>query len=63
MIRNIFGNNITLDKVDKKKESKTTPDVNVKISAYDKNVQLITNDNPEVKSPQDEPTQRIHMSV
>jgi len=27
----IFVNNITLDKVDKKKESKTTPDVHVKI--------------------------------
>ena len=31
-----FVNNITLDNVDKKKESKTTPNVNLKISAYDK---------------------------
>ena len=37
----ILVNNITLDKVDKKKESKTTPNVNVKISAYDKFVQLV----------------------
>ena len=29
----IFANNITLDKVDNKKESKTTPNVNVNISA------------------------------
>ena len=33
--KNMFVNNFKLDKVDKKKESKTTPHVNVKISAYD----------------------------
>ena len=49
--KHIFVNNI---KLDKKKESKTTPHVNVKISAYDKVVQLITNDNKEVKPPQEE---------
>jgi hypothetical protein len=37
--------NIKSDKVDKKKESKTTPRVNPKISAYDRVVQLVTSDN------------------
>ena len=34
--KNRFVNNLKLDRVDEKKESKTTPHVNVKISAYDK---------------------------
>ena len=58
--KTIFANNI---KLDKKKESKTTPHVNVKISAYDKVVQLVTHDNKEIKPPQEEPKQRVHMSV
>ena len=58
--KNMFVNNI---KLDKKKESKTTPHVNLKISAYDKGVQLVTNDNKEVKPPQEEPNKRVHMSV
>ena len=53
----MFVHNITLDKVDKKKESKTTPHVNTKISAYDRVVQLVTNDNTEVKAPQEEQKQ------
>ena len=61
--KNIFVNNIKLDKVDKKKESKTTPHVNTKISAYDRVVQLVTNDIPEVKPPQEEQKKRVHMSV
>ena len=44
--KHIFVNNI---KLDRKKESKTTPHVNVKVSAYDKVVQLVTNYNTEVK--------------
>lgn len=75
---NIFVNHIKLDKVDKKKESKTTPHVNTKISAYDRIVQLVTNDRsgvsdptergtasfvPEVKPPQEEQKKRVHMSV
>ena len=36
-------------KVDKKKESKTTPHVSTKISAYDRVVQIVTNDNNEIK--------------
>ena len=32
----MFVNNLKLNKVDKKKESKTTPHVSVKLSAYDK---------------------------
>ena len=55
-----FVNNLTLDK---KRESKTTPRVNVKISAYDKIVQLVTHDNPEANSPQGEPQEKVHMSV
>ena len=60
---NIFVSNITLDEVDKKKESKTTPHVNTKISAYDRVVQLVTNDNSEVKPPQEEQQQIVHISV
>ena len=52
--KNMFVNHITLDKVDKKKESKTTPRVNTKKSAYDRVVQLVTNYNTEVKAPQEE---------
>ena len=44
--KNIFVNTI---KVDKKKESKTTPHVSTKISAYDRVVQIVTNDNIEIK--------------
>ena len=45
--KNIFVNTI---KVDKKKESKTTPHVSTKISAYDRVVQIVTNnDNNEIK--------------
>ena len=41
--KNMFVNDIKLDRVDKKKESKTTPNVNVKISAYYIVFQLGTN--------------------
>jgi hypothetical protein len=80
--KNIFVNNIKLDKVDKKKESKTEvrgghatptrstpkgrfapPHVNTKISAYDRVVQLVTNDSSEIKPPQEEQKKRVHMSV
>ena len=50
----MFLSNIKLDKVDRKKASKTTPHVNTKISAYDRVVQSVTNDNSEVKPPQEE---------
>ena len=50
-------------KFDKKKESKTTRHVNVKISAYDKVVQLVTNHNTGVKPPQERQHKRVHMSV
>ena len=61
MIRNIFFvNNI---KLDEKKESKTTPRENVKISADNKVVQVVTNNSTEVKPPQEEPHTRVHMSV
>ena len=47
--KTIFVNNIKLDKVDKEKESKTTPRVDAKLSAYDRVVQLVTHDNTYVK--------------
>ena len=43
--KHIFVNAI---KVDKKKESKTTPHVSTKISAYDRVVQIVTNNNNEI---------------
>ena len=61
--KHIFVSNIKLDKVDKKKESKTTPHVNTKISAYDRVVQLVTIDNSEVKPPQEEQQTIVHISV
>ena len=61
MIRELFlVDNI---KLDKKKESKTTPHVNVKKSAYYKVVQLVTHDITEVKPPKEEPTKRVHTCV
>lgn len=78
----MFVNNIQLDKVDKKKNSKTEvrgghatptrstpkgrfapPHVSTKISAYDRVVQLVTNDNSEVKPPQEELKKKVHMIV
>jgi len=52
--KHVLVSNIILDKVDKKKESKTTPNVNVKISAYDKIIQLVTNGKAGVKPQQEE---------
>ena len=57
--KNIFVNAI---KVDKKKESKTTPHVSTKISAYDRVVQIVTNDNNEVK-PEEEAKKKVHMII
>ena len=58
--KNIFVNTI---KVDKKKESKTTPHVSTKISAYDRVVQIVTNnDNNEIK-PEEEAKQKVHMII
>ena len=56
--KNIFVNTI---KVDKKKESKTTPHVSTKLltlSAYDRVVQIVTNnDNNEIKPEEEEANQ------
>jgi len=62
--KNIFVNTIT---VDKKKESKTTPHVSTKhltLSAYDRVVQIVTNDGqgPEVK-PEEESKTKVHMII
>ena len=56
--KNIFVNNIKVDK--KKKESKTTPHVSTKISAYDRVVQIVTNnDNNEIKPEKEANTKYI----
>ena len=57
--KTIFVNTI---KVDKKKESKTTPHVSTKISAYDRVVQIVTNDNNEIK-PEEEAKKKVHMII
>ena len=60
-----YNKNIVVNaiKVDKKKESKTTPHVNTKISAYDRVVQIVTNnDNNEIK-PEEEAKQKVHMII
>ena len=58
--KNIFVNTI---KVDKKRESKTTPNVNTTISAYDRVVQIVTNnDNNEIK-PEEEAKKKVHMII
>ena len=61
--KNIFVNTI---KVDKKKESKTTPHVSTKhltLSAYDRVVQIVTNnDNNEIK-PEEEANKKVHMII
>ena len=59
----LFVNNIKLDKVDKKKENKTTPHVNTKISAYDRIVQLISKDNQQENQEEETKTKQTHMSV
>ena len=58
--QNIVVNNI---KVVKKKESKTTPHVSTKLSAYDRVVQIVTNnDNNEIK-PEEEAPPKVHMII
>ena len=60
--KNIFVNTI---KVDKKKESKTTPHVSTKISAYDRVVQIVTNDSNEIKPGPEgqESKKKVHMII
>ena len=58
--KNIFVNVI---KIDNKKESKTTPHVSTKISAYDRVVQIVTNnDNNDIK-PEEEAKKKVHMII
>ena len=60
--KHIFVNTIKVDKK-KEKESKTTPHVNTKISAYDRVVQIVTNnDNNEIK-PEEEAKNKVHMII
>ena len=56
--KNIFVNTI---KVDKKKESKTTPHVSINVNAYDRVVQIVTNDDNEVKP--EEESKKVHMII
>ena len=52
--KNIFVNTIKVNK----KESKTTPNVNVKVSQYDRIVKIVTNnDDNEIKH-EDEPKKK-----
>ena len=55
--KDIFVSNIRLNKADKK-ENKQTPHVNTKVSAYDRVVQLVTNDNTQVKQQTEEEQKR-----
>ena len=48
-------------KLIRKKESKTTPHVSTKVSAYDRVVQIVTNDNNEVKP--EEEAKKVHMII
>ena len=47
-----------------KKESKTTPYVNVKVSQYDRIVKIVTNNNDdnEIKH-EDEPKKKVHIII
>ena len=57
--KNIFVNTIK----NNKKESKTTPYVNVKVSQYDRIVKIVTNnDDNEIKH-EDEPKKKVHIII
>ena len=57
--KNIFVNAIKVNK----KESKTTPSVNVKVSQYDRIVKIVTNnDDNEIKH-EDEPKKKVHIII
>ena len=58
---NIFVNANKLHKAEKK--DKNTPHVNVKVSAYDKVVNLVTNDDAGTVKVQDESKKKIHINV
>ena len=62
--KHIFVDTVKVDK--KKKESKTTPHVSTKhltLSAYDRVVQIVTNnDNNEIK-PEEEAKKKVHMII
>ena len=60
--KDIFANNIKLTKVDKKVNNQT-PHVNTKISAYDRVVQMVTNDGTDVKHQQEESKKKVHIRV
>ena len=58
---NIFVNANKLHKADKK--DKNTPHVNTKVSAYDKVVTLVTNDDVAILKTSDESQKKVHMNV
>ena len=61
--KHIFVNTIKVDKK-KEKESKTTPHVSTKISAYDRVVQIVTNnDNNEIKPEEEANQKKVHMII
>ena len=58
--KNIFVNTIKVNK----KESKTTPNVNVKVSQYDRIVKIVTNnDDNEIKHEPVEPKKKVHIII
>ena len=59
--KDMFANNIKLTKVDKK-VNKQTPHVNTNISAYDRVVQIVSNDGTDVNHQQEE-SKQVHISV
>ena len=57
--KHIFVNTIKVNK----KESKTTPNVNVKVSQYDRIVKIVTNnDDNEIKH-EDEAKKQVHIII
>ena len=57
----IFANNIKLTKVDKKVNNQT-PHVNTNISAYDRVVQVVSNDGTDVNHQQEESNKRYTLA-
>ena len=57
--KNSFVNTIKVNK----KESKTTPSVNVKVSQYDRIVKIVTNNNDNEIKHEDEPKKKVHIII
>ena len=60
--KHIFVNTIKVDKK-KENESKTTPHVSTKISAYDRVAQIVTNNDNNEITPEEEAKKKVHMII